>query len=113
MTSLIVIIKTMLSQENIQEIIIRISEKFSPKNIWLFGSYANGNPTEDSDIDILIVDDKNRDKRQLNVDIQSEFFPRNYAMDLLIVDPKELEFKKKHFFFWKKIIEEGKEVYVR
>ncbi len=103
----------MLTTANIQDIIYKISTKYDPKIIWLFGSYANGNATEESDIDILIVDDKNRNKRQLNIDIQNDFFPRNYSMDLLVVDDKELEFKKQNFNFWKKIIEEGKQLYVR
>ncbi|OGI05922.1 MAG: hypothetical protein A2Y40_07760 [Candidatus Margulisbacteria bacterium GWF2_35_9] len=103
----------MLSKKRIERIINIISNKFNPKNIWLFGSYARGNPTEDSDVDILIVDDQNRDKRQLNIDIQSEFFPRDFSMDLLVVDEKELEYKKNNFIFWKEIIENGKQVYVR
>ena len=32
-----------------------VAEKFSPERIILFGSYAYGQPTEDSDIDLLVV----------------------------------------------------------
>lgn len=39
----------------INEIVDRISKGYKPKKIILFGSYAHGEPTEDSDIDILIV----------------------------------------------------------
>jgi predicted nucleotidyltransferase len=30
-------------------------EKFNPDQVFLFGSYAYGNPTADSDVDLLVV----------------------------------------------------------
>ena len=33
----------------------RIAERFEPKKIILFGSYAYGTPHEDSDVDLLVV----------------------------------------------------------
>lgn len=35
-----------------------VNEKMKPQKIILYGSYAKGNPKEDSDIDIAIVVDK-------------------------------------------------------
>lgn len=42
------------------EIVKRIVEGYKPDKIILFGSYAYGNPTESSDIDLFIVKDDNR-----------------------------------------------------
>ena len=42
----------------------KISFEYKPKKIILFGSYAYGNPTEESDIDFLII--KNTDKRPID-----------------------------------------------
>ncbi len=39
----------------INEIVNKIAEKFSPLKVILFGSYAYGNPTKDSDIDLLTI----------------------------------------------------------
>jgi uncharacterized protein len=33
----------------------QIVEKFQPERIILFGSYAYGQPTEDSDVDLLVI----------------------------------------------------------
>ena len=33
----------------------QIAERFRPDKIILFGSYANGTPHEDSDVDLLVV----------------------------------------------------------
>ena len=42
----------------INEILDRILTGYDPKKVILFGSYAYGEPTEDSDLDILIVTEK-------------------------------------------------------
>ena len=39
----------------IQEIVQRLVARYSPQRIILFGSYAYGQPDEDSDIDLLII----------------------------------------------------------
>lgn len=36
----------------------KVAKEFKPMEIILFGSYANGKPTDDSDIDIAVVFDK-------------------------------------------------------
>jgi predicted nucleotidyltransferase len=39
----------------LEEIVERLVKGLSPEKIILFGSYAYGEPTEDSDIDILVI----------------------------------------------------------
>ena len=45
----------MISEEQIQAVVRRIVEGYAPDRIILFGSYAYGKPTEDSDLDLLVV----------------------------------------------------------
>lgn len=45
----------MITQKQIEEIFKRIVNNYKPEKIILFGSYAKGYPTEDSDLDILVV----------------------------------------------------------
>lgn len=40
--------------EEIQQVVKPIAEKYKIEKVWLFGSYARGEATEKSDIDILI-----------------------------------------------------------
>ena len=47
-----------LSKEMRDEIVKKIIEAVNPKKIILFGSYAYGEPTQFSDIDLLIVEEK-------------------------------------------------------
>ena len=39
----------------VQEIVKRVVAEYAPQKIILFGSYAYGQPNEDSDIDLLII----------------------------------------------------------
>ena len=42
-------------KEQIEELSERIAREFQPEKIILFGSYAYGEPSADSDIDLLII----------------------------------------------------------
>jgi predicted nucleotidyltransferase len=46
------------------EIVEKLKSEYKPLKIILFGSYAYGNPTEDSDIDLLIL--KNTNERRVD-----------------------------------------------
>ena len=46
---------TVVSMSDIYLLARRIAEKFHPERIILFGSYAYGTPTPDSDVDLLVV----------------------------------------------------------
>ncbi|AMR28169.1 hypothetical protein A0257_14460 [Hymenobacter psoromatis] len=45
----------MITEEQIQAVVRRIVEGYAPDRIILFGSYAYGEPTEHSDLDLLVV----------------------------------------------------------
>src|SRR5205807_3380824 len=45
----------MVEVDSIVELAERIVQQFQPERIILFGSYAYGRPTEDSDVDLLVV----------------------------------------------------------
>ena len=60
----------MVTAEQINLLRDVIVETMQPKKIYLFGSYANGIPNEDSDLDILIEVEKSllsKVKRNLEV----------------------------------------------
>jgi predicted nucleotidyltransferase len=45
----------MVAMNAITEFSRRVAEEFSPEKIILFGSHAYGTPTEDSDVDLLVI----------------------------------------------------------
>lgn len=48
----------MINLSKIEEAKQKLINEFKPKRIYIFGSYAWGNPTEDSDLDMMIITDK-------------------------------------------------------
>jgi predicted nucleotidyltransferase len=70
-------------------------EKFNPDQIVLFGSYAYGNPTKDSDVDLLIVKKTEKSPREEATAIRKAFQPlrhsvANLAFDIMVRDPEDL-----------------------
>ena len=45
----------MIDEQEIRFLSERIVETFHPQRIYLFGSYASGKPTPDSDVDLLVI----------------------------------------------------------
>jgi uncharacterized protein len=70
-----------------------IAAEFQPDKIILFGSYAYGTPTEDSDVDLLIVMPA-RDRHALSVRIRCRLTPP-FPLDLIIRTPKQMAWRLK------------------
>lgn len=85
--------KTTVQYRNIMEllhdVVQRIVRVYEPEKIILFGSYANGIPTLNSDIDLLIILDTDRPTLDVAVEI-SLLFPHAFPMDILVRTPAEI-----------------------
>ena len=81
----------MISEAQIQAIVARIVAGYQPDRIILFGSYAYSTPTEDSDLDLLVVKAADtRRKVDRIVDIRRAAADRlNPAMDVLVLNAEE------------------------
>ncbi len=96
----------------ILKIAAKIKEAYSPEKIILFGSYAYGNPTKGSDIDLLIV--KNTKDRVIDrmVQIYKIIDIRKIDLSPFVVTPEELKQRVElgdHFF--KEILSKGVVLY--
>ena len=49
----------MLTMDRIKQAVSPLAEKYDIRKVDLFGSYANGNATEKSDVDFLVLFNKN------------------------------------------------------
>src|SRR5438093_8720783 len=63
-----------------------VAERFHPEKIILFGSYAYGEPHEDSDVDILVVMPARNDMDQA-LKISFEIDPP-FPLDIIVRTPK-------------------------
>ncbi|MDR2579376.1 MAG: nucleotidyltransferase domain-containing protein [Fibromonadaceae bacterium] len=111
----------MPKQHLIDEMTERLKE-LKPYKIILFGSYAKGNPTEDSDLDVMVILDSNdfvksfKEKMDRKMLVSKTLLEINYqiAMDILVYSKVEFEYlKQKNNFFIKEIEDSGKVLYER
>ena len=69
-------------------------ERFHPEQVILFGSYAYGEPTPDSDVDLLVVKPIHKGRVKDKVAIRRAWWPlmcrtSPLSFDLLLVTPDE------------------------
>jgi predicted nucleotidyltransferase len=98
------------------DIVQRLNRSYRPDKIILYGSYAYGNPTSDSDIDLLII--KDTDKRSVDrfVEVKQIIYKpgRSVPISPLVYTPKELEDRlKMGDDFLAEIMARGKILYAR
>ena len=67
-----------------------IAERFRPERIILFGAYASGAPTPDSDVDLLVIM-PTRNQLEQAVRIDEAIEDRGFALDLIVRTPKTLQ----------------------
>ena len=102
----------MITREDIQATCDDIVREFSPLQVILFGSYAYGTPTEDSDVDLLVVMDvpESETSRQAGEILQR--IPHRFSMDLLVRSPEEIAYRISHNdWFLREITEKGEVLY--
>jgi len=75
---------------DIQRIVQQIVERFHPQKVILFGSYAYGEPTEDSDVDLLIVMETDGNPLHTAARIAASI-DHPFPLDILVVRPSDLE----------------------
>jgi uncharacterized protein len=101
----------MIELKNIMQLTGDIVNEFKPDKIILFGSYAYGNPQDDSDVDLLVILPYEGSSFRKTWEILNKLQPK-FAIDLLVRSPVEVEQRLAwNDFFIREIIEKGKVIY--
>ncbi len=101
-------------QGKIDKMVRRIVKKFKPEKIILFGSYARGTPTRDSDVDFLIIMPVSGSKREKRIEIGIALHDIRIPKDIIVATPDEVERRKNLVgTIIRPALEEGKVLYAR
>jgi predicted nucleotidyltransferase len=98
----------------VQYIVDKIVREIQPKKIILFGSYARGDFTRDSDLDLfIVVQDEEESSRLIRRKIDALFWGRKFSLDLIVRNEKEIARNSmaKNPFYIYHIFKEGKVLY--
>jgi uncharacterized protein len=92
----------------------KIAEALTPEKIILFGSYAYGKPTPDSDVDLLVILKTKKSRKERVVAVSLLLYPRPFPVDIMVKTPKEIENDlKKGNVFIREIMKKGRVLYER
>lgn len=93
----------------------RIADELKPEKIILFGSYAYGTPTPDSDVDLLVIMNTRQKTKDRYLTVGRLLRPRQFPVDIIVKTPQEVEraLKNRKNFFIHDILTRGKVLYER
>src|SRR5213592_3651548 len=80
-----------VNDELLKEIVRKIVAAFNPRRIILFGSHARGKEHAESDLDLFVEMETSLPKWKRRVVIDEIFGLRDWAMDLVVLTPAEIE----------------------
>lgn len=94
--------------ESIRAMVRRIVRAYKPERIVLFGSYARGNPTADSDVDLLVILRTRRETAEVAAEVEGIADPP-FPVDILVSTPEDMKRRlAEGECFMTEIIERGK-----
>ena len=101
----------MVTMRQIEDVSRRIAQQFHPERILLFGSYAWGTPSPDSDVDLLVIIPFEGKPVAKSVEMRLKVRPP-FPVDLLVRTPEKVrERLALGDPFIRSILEEGKVLY--
>ena len=85
-------VKNKKIQKIIAEVVDKLKTEYQPEKIILYGSYAYGQPNEESDIDLFIVKDTNKRRVDRFVEVSRLLHDpkRGITVSPLIYTPEEI-----------------------
>ncbi len=103
----------MVQRSDIIEYANEVARKFRPERVILFGSYAEGKATEDSDVDLFVEMDYTQSSLQQALAIRKAIH-RTFPLDLVVKCPREIKQRlEQNDFFLKTIMDNGQVLYER
>ena len=81
----------MITQKQIDAVTQQIVTEYEPTKIILFGSYAHGCPTSDSDLDLLIIKDDAGPVVQRNREVRKLLRHFMIPIDVIVKTSQEVE----------------------
>ncbi len=99
----------------IQYVADKIARAVNPQKIILFGSWARGEMTEDSDIDLFVVHDSELSNREMYRRIARLLWGRLFGVDLIVRNPQDvaLNLADNNPFYTYHLFRDGKVLYER
>lgn len=104
----------MIEANKITEIVNKIASGYKPEKIIIFGSYAKGKATDDSDLDLFVSKDTDLPRPLRTVQVRKMIYGSMVPIDLIVYTPQEIaDSKDKKYGFVCEVLNTGKTLYER
>jgi predicted nucleotidyltransferase len=104
----------LVTRRQIRAVVERIVEAVHPEKIILFGSYAYGHPTTDSDVDLLVVMESDERPAKRAIRIARHLLDVPFPMDILVRTPAEIgNWLRLEDCFMREVVRQGQVLYER
>ncbi len=80
-----------ITDAKIRQAVQKIVDAFQPEKVVLFGSFAYGHPTPDSDVDLLVIMNSTQSVPARAVQLSEILYPRPFPVDIIVRTPAEVE----------------------
>ena len=101
----------MVAMDRIKEFGRRVGDEFNVEKVVLFGSYAEGIATDDSDVDLLVICSFEGKSVNKSVEIRMKLRPK-FPLDLIVRTPEKVRQRlEMGDDFMREILQEGKVLY--
>lgn len=101
----------MVNRRTIQSFVNQLAALFRPERVILFGSYAYGKPTGDSDVDLLVIMPHSDHPATKAAEIRNRV-RAGFPVDMVVRSPAEVRRRlAQGDFFIREVIERGTALY--
>lgn len=104
-----------ITPELINYVVGKIARAIAPERILLFGSFARGEATDVSDLDLFVIQDSRMSNRAVRRQIEALLWGRRFGLDLIVRRPEEVarNMSDGNPFYTQHLFNEGKVLYER
>jgi predicted nucleotidyltransferase len=104
----------MIHESQIQQVAVQLGDAAQASQVILFGSYARGEATDRSDVDLMVVAETDLPRHKRAVGLYKQFRPYPFGMDIVVYTPQEVQDgKRSALTFVSTVLREGKTLYER
>lgn len=79
-----------ITHKKIKQAVQRVVKAINPEKVILFGSFAYGKPTPDSDVDLLVIMESRKNVHERVIEISEILYPRPFPVDIIVRTPTEV-----------------------
>lgn len=103
-----------IARSDIERVAREIGEAAKAERVVLFGSYAGGRMTADSDVDFLVVAESDLPRHKHSRELYRWIRPHRFPMDIIVYTPDEVRRgSRTPVSFVSQALREGETVYAR